>query len=77
MKIKESKITSTEATRSFQAENEHSDPMTSYCFKETTFDFSSIRALEQKPVQEKAVTSKALKKTMAISKYDFGGIIEP
>ena len=76
---KESKIASTEATRSFQAQGESSENIGVSIPKEATFDFSSIKSINQKdPLLEKrSPQARLLKKTMTFSRYDFGGIIEP
>lgn len=76
-RTKESKIASTEATRSFQAETDNSDPALLTSNKETTFDFSSIKSFEQNLpfLKDSSAPSDTLKTTMTFSKYDFGGLI--
>lgn len=78
-RTKESKIASTEATRSFQAEVDNSDPALLTNNKETTFDFSSIKSFEHKLpfLKDSSAPSDTLKTTMTFSKYDFGGLINP
>ena len=73
-KGKESKMASTQATRSFRTEGEASDPRSSNINKEATFDFSSIKSLEGKPSAFREKSS-LMKNTMTFSKYDFGGVI--